>query len=482
MKLWQPIKKLFTNKTYTGYEERGIGESLATKTSQGGFGYLNPILKQAGITLSTKDLNQQTLNNLEPGQIRNIIRRSNSIVAKALSDFTESVTGGFTWTADKNEPDRTAGRAHVVLTDWFERMQQDDVGLEVKLEQISNALFIDGAVFTETIIDTDGRTPVTLKVLDPSTARFRKAKDPIIGDYYELGQDQGFSFDRPAPRIVAPGGYQNFVSLHNEPTIQYKPIQSEPNDPYGTGFIDAAIVPVLMLTSFLDALSVGFTKFVSPNTLVTINKEKFKEFLGSSNDSDLLETKFDGLLKKITDTIDKMGPGDTLVYGDDVEIGGTFTNQGRSPLGSLKEIVELLTRMIIQGVRSQPIFMGLNEGNAETHAVQQRKSYGRLIRRSQQPINATITYSCNLVLVLNDLPPLAEFTLAYENTAEFLDQAMAFSAFQQGLLTESQSESAFILSLEQAKEAEYITEEEAQARYDEMQQIRRAINIIPQGL
>ena len=479
MRRWHKIKNFFSNSHPSLISERGVGESLATKTSQGGFGYFNPILKQAGITISTKDLNQQTLNNLEPAQIRDIIRRSNSIVNKALSDFTESVTGGFSWTADKNEPDRTDGRAHIVLTDWLQRMQEDDVGLEVKLEQMATGEFINGAVFTETIIDTDGKTPVTIKILDPDSARFRKAKDPVIGDYFELGQDQGLSFDRPAPRVVAPESYQNFVSLHKEATVQYKPIQSEPSYPYGTGFIDAAIVPVLMLTSFLDALSVGFTKFVSPNTLVTISKEKFKEFLGGD---ELLESKFDGLLKRITDTIDKMGPGDTLVFGDDVEIGGTFTNQGRSPLGSLKEIVELLTRMIIQAVRSQPIFMGLNEGNAETHAVQQRKSYGRLIRRSQQPINATITYSFNLVLVLNNLPPLADFRLAYENTAEFLDQAMAFSAFQKGLLEQAQSESAFILSLQESIEAGFINEAQAQEQYDEMQQLRRAINIIPQGL
>lgn len=492
MRIKRTLKNLFGRRARDSDDTRGIGGAIARKTSDPYFGsYFTPIIARAGVTTSYAELSEEILNSLPPNKVRDIIKSSNPIVAKALADYADAMSSGFTWTADKVDPDTVGSPAHRLIEEFLSRLESNQGGLAKLIEEMSRGMFAHGASFTELVIDKDGRTPRRLKVLDPTTAVFRQKDDPIDGQGYELGQDMGLydslrSSRRPRSRVVqrqfGGPGYLNFVSLDGDPTIQYRPIQSEPNYPYGIPILDPAVFHVIMAAGFLSSFRTALTGHVYPNLLVTIDKEKFKEFSGNKSSVKGLQQKLNDTIRDIKSALGNLKPGGAIVQGDEVSIGGSLSGTGRSPLGSMKEIQDVIRRDLIVAVQSQPILMGSNEAVAETHAVVQIKAYGKLIRRSQRSLNAMFTEYFNLILELNGYPPLAEFKLNYENSAEYKDQAQTFLDFRQGLLTASQDLTAFVEALDTAKASGYITDAEAQAVWDEGMEIRRQLNILPKEL
>ena len=326
---------------------------------------------------------RQIIKTLSADKVRDLIKDSSPIVAKALSDFAATVAGGYSWTADRTQPDNTDSPAHRLLSGWIQRMEAEGNGLTTKNEESARGMFTHGGAFMELVFDLDGKTPIDLKVLSPTTAVFRRVVDPIRGEIYQLGQEIPFGINnrllRPDPRSI---GSVNFVSLEDDPTVQYRPIQSNPNNPYGTPILNPAVYPVLIAAGFMNSLSIGFKQFVTPNLLLTIDKEKLS---GSTGTGTTDEEEYNNLVANIEDQIKRLKPGNFLIYGDEVGIGGTFSSQGRSPLGSIADLQDITNRMVTIAVQSQPILMGSNEAVGETHAIEQRKAYGCLLYTSPSP-------------------------------------------------------------------------------------------------
>lgn len=474
-------------------ETRGIGQSVARKTESSYFGgYFAPILARAGVVSSYSQFTEEVLNQLPDNTIRDLIRRSNPIVAKALADYADSVASGFTYTADILMQEVMNSPAQRLLDDFLQRLEREQSGLETILEEFGRDMFSHGAAFGELIIDKDKKTPLRLKTLDATTAVFRQQEDPVIGEYYELGQDLGWASSLLQRRGRAQSRYarrrwrgssgMNFVSLHNEPTVQYRPIQSEPNNPYGTPILDPAVFNVIMVAGFMSAFRSALTGHIYPNMLVTIDKQKFAQYSNNRGNAQKMEEKFNAVVQDIVKAVEELKPGGAIVQGSEVAIGGSLTGSGRMPLGSLKEIQDVLRRDLIVAVQSQPVLMGSNETVTETHATEQIKSYGRLIRRSQKTLNGMITGYFNLILELNGYPKLAEFKLNYETTAEYKDQAETFQRFRQGLLNASEDLLMFVQALDAAKASGYLSDAEAEAMWADGMETRRQLNILPEEL
>lgn len=486
------------NTEMSSYSTRGIGGAIARKTDTGYFGnYFAPIIARAGITTTYKDFTEESFKRLPADRIRKIISSANPLVAKAVADYADSIASGYTYTADRTQGDETLNTpAQKLLDDFIMKMKLEQGGLETILQEFGRDMFIHGAAFSELIIDDDLKTPLRLKTLSASTAVFRRRETSKIGEEYELGQDLGWSRSNTASdrfrsntngnelRLRSTGGLGtfNFVSLQDEPTVQYWPIQSNSNNPYGTPIVDPAVFSVIMLAGFMSSFREALITQVSPNMLVTVDAEKFRELVGNVTNSEDVAKKFQEAIKDIQEHIGKLQPGEVIVQGSYAEISGTFSNIGRSPLGSLKDIQDVIRRDLIVALQTQPILMGSNETVAETHAIEQMKNYGRLIKRSQKALNSMLTTYFNLILELNGYPRLAEFKLNYENAAQYRDQSMTYQQFNNGLLSSSQAEKDFVESTQMALEAGFIDQEEAQRRWDRRSEIVRQLDIIPRDL
>ena len=465
--------------------QRGVGGAVAKKDDTGSFGrYYGSVIARARLSRSFQDLTEEVINNLPDDKVRELIRRASPIVAKAVADYADAMASGYTWFADKTMPEVVDSPAHQLLQNFLLLLELEQGGLEQIISETARGMFTHGGVFWELVIDEDGRTPVAIKVLNPATARFRRAKDPIIGEFYELGQDIGYNDDptQRAPDNQITFGAINFKSFHDEPTVQYRGIQSDPNDPYGTPILDPAVFHVNMMAGFFSAFKDAITGHIWPNLLITIDEEKFRNSAGDDLNAEQLQKKLDAALESIEDNVQALKAGDALIQPDSVKVGGQVTGNNKAPLGSLKDIQDVIRRELIIAVQSQPIFMGSNEAIAETHAVEQRKAYAQLIRRGQKVINGLMTEFFNLILQLNGHPRLAEFKLSYVNTADYKDQAMTFREFRDGLLAGSEDIIKLVEALEAAKDAGYLTPEQAQETWEHELELRRQVSIIPQDL
>ena len=485
-KWYHRLLKIFDRKPQLP-TSRGIGGAVAKKSDSGVYGsYFDSVIARAGLQKSYADFTEEILNTLPDKDVRNLVKRANPIVAKAQADFADAVASGFHYTADRTLGLDLDTPAQALLDDFMSRLEVEQGGLEKLIGEMARGMFTHGGVFLELVIEKDKRTPAAIKVLDPTTAVFRRAKHDLLGEIDELGQEI-LPGDLNRPRRRVDNNYStssfNFVSLQDDPTIQYRPLQPEPNNPYGTPILDPAVFYVNMSANFMDRFMHAITGYIWPNVMINIDKEKFrKNIQGLVKTPDQIQTKLTELITQIRDHVKGLKPGDAIIQGDEVTFQGTVTGNNRSPLGSIKDIDDVIRRHLIVAVQSQPVLMGSNEGIAETHAIEQRRDYAKFIRRSQKTLNALITEFFNLILQLNDYPRLAEFRLSYTNTADYKDQALTFNQFRQGLLTASQDLESFANALLVAIDANFITEQQAQDMWDEGMEIRRQLNILPLDL
>ena len=479
------------NRNSTAISTRGIGGAIARKTDTGYFGnYFAPIVARSGISTSYKDLSEEILKKLPPDKVRRLIKASNPLVAKALADFANNVSSAFTYTADRTLGDNTIDTpAQRLLDDFLMRMKLKQGGLQGILQELARDMFVHGAAFSELVIDKDGKTPLYIKTLGAHTAVYRRQKDPIRGEYYELGQYIGAIYDTNVGnrqnfllRDTAGIGSLGWTSFEDEETVQYWPIQKEPNNPYGVPILDPAVFPVIMVAGFMSAFKMALTTQVSPNMIVTIDKQKFSDFAGETVNSAEIEVKLNKLLSDLQEQIKQLGPGDVLLQGDEVQVGGTLADIGRSPLGSLKDIQDVIRRDLIVALQTQPILMGSNETVAETHAIEQMKNYAQVINHTQKALSTNITTYFDLILTLNGYPALSEFKLNYTNAAQYKDQSDTFNKFHMGLMAESDAGLRFVEYLQAAKEAQFIDDATAQLMWNERVEIARQIDILPKEL
>ena len=480
--------------------ERGVGGASARLSEDSRFGtYFSQAVSRSGVQTSYARLTEEVLNQLPASAVRDLIRSSNPTVSKALADYEDWIASGFTQTADRLMDSAVVGSpAQKVLDDFLMRMEREADGIDTVIRSMSRGMFSHGAAFTELVVGKDKRTPLLIKALDPTTAVFVRSFDKDIGEFYELGQD--WSWDVPSARragrsasggvvrrrpksfvVGSRTGFLNFVSLHDDPTVQYRPVQPEPNYPYGIPLLDPAVFHVILAAGFFTLFEQALHGHVWPNLLINIDKEKFIEHHPES-DPKRLELALNALAKDITETVGKLKPGGVMVYTDDVNVGDRLTGNQRNPLGSVKDIHDVIRRELVLAVKSQPILMASNESIAETHANLQLISYGQLIRKSKKMLNAMVTNYFNLILELNEFPPLAEFRLHYQNTAEYRDQSLTFEQFRSGLKTASEDLVLFVEALDEMKERGYIDEAQARSMFTEGMSLRAELNILPRDL
>ena len=489
------ILKIFDRKTKNIeadlLDSRGVGGAVARKTDIGNFGnYFAPILARTGLTKSYAEFTEELLNQMPADKVREMVSRANPIVAKAVNDFADNVAGGYTYMADTTVEDVIDSPQQRLLDDFVMLLETKQGGLTTIIQEWARDIFIHGGMFGELIIDGDGKTPLEIKTIDATTAIFRRQEDPIRGEYYELGQDLGWgtnSADRVGRsnflyRALGGLGSLNFRSFKDEPTVQYRALQRQPNNPYGIPIIDPAVFSVIITASFMNAFSSSLKGHVYPNLLVTIDKEAFKKFAGQGANSEKVQEKYNQLITSLTESIKNLKPGAAIIQGSEVDIRGTLSGTARSPLGSVRDVQDVIRRDLIIGVQSQPVLMGSNESVTETHAREQIKSYTRLIRAAQALPNHVITGYFNYILRANGYAPLAEFQLNFSSSAEHRDLADTFAMFQDGLHKEAQTRQAQVESIVSAKEAQLIDDATAQRMWDEYIETSRQVNILAREL
>ena len=98
-------------------------------------------------------------------------------------------------------------------------------------------------------------------------------------------------------------------------------------------------------------------------------------------------------LEKLRKFYDSLGPADSIVHTDDIEVSDIAGAMNAQGLGALNSVIDLLNNQLTLACKSVPILMGINNSTSETHANRQWENYMGTIRSCNQTLKDSLDRS-----------------------------------------------------------------------------------------
>ncbi len=367
----------------TQYDERAIAQSgmIARVFDENPFtGFANVVSRPENGIKSYGQLTTKDLADLPTHQVRQVMANSNPQVSAAITDFQEYVKPGWDIYPE----------SHPILDRWFDDMGLYDVSIDGFIDQISESMFLHGAYFYESAYEDD--IPKRLVGLDPYSAVYKRSESKT-GQFFELGQRQ-----RNEP----------FVSLHFDPTIEYKPLYAQVGNPYGKPLVDAALFHLIMVVEFFKSYQQVLQTLVWPALLMRIDREVIAEMVKTESKRGAFVTEVLAMLKK---ELEEMGPGKVLSYGSEVMEPELLSGMNKANLGGVPDFIDILDRQIMMALKSNQLLFSGSDSFTETRAMYEMNHYALLINHAQTSINESMTRQCNIALMRSNINQLVEFRL-----------------------------------------------------------------------
>ena len=369
--------------------ERSMGEGgMTTQLTDAnpftGFGFVS---RQQTNPDTYASLSNEDIQNLDIHKIRKIMARSAPSVSQALTNFQKYCNAGYS----------ILPQSHPLIDGLIDSMTVMDGGITDVINSLLDSLFLHGACLYETVYD-DNLMPKRIVPIDVSSVFFLQKQGPL-GQYYELHQWQTFGpgRDQQGRQRHDYGFENNYVSLHDDPTIQYLTLFSETNDPYGRSFIDSALFHLIMVVDFFKTYKDVLATIVWPNLLMSVNREKIREEVTDPNKRDGIVQK---VLTRLREALKNLKPGSVITFGDEVEVGGMLSGMNRANLGAVEDFVNILQKEIIRGLETNQLLNALNDNVTETRARYEMADFAKLITHTQDLLNYAISRQFNIALRL----------------------------------------------------------------------------------
>ena len=294
----KPSAPAIYNATASTEIDRAAGSGMVTRLTEDnpftGFGYVHR--DDVGIA-TYGNLTEDKLDTLPVHEIRKVMARSAPSVSQALTNYQKYGNAGYTILPE----------AHPLIDGLMDSMVNTDGGFPSFIDSLLNDFFLHGACFFETVFD-DNMMPKRMVALDPYSAVFRRSDfENGMGQYYELGQWQPF---RVSGGFVQTGG-GIFKSLHDDPTIEYLPLYSEANDPYGRSFVDSALFHLIMVVGFFKAYKDVLASIVWPNLLMSVDREEIREEVSDPKKREGIVQK---VLTRLREALKDLKPGSVIGF------------------------------------------------------------------------------------------------------------------------------------------------------------------------
>ena len=369
--------------------EGGMTAQLTDANPFSGFGYVK---RQETNPDTYASLTNEEIQHLSIHKIRKIMARSAPSVSQALTNFQKYCNAGYSILPE----------SHPILDGLMDSMAVMDSGFTGFINSLLDSLFLHGACFYETVYD-DNLMPKRMVSLDVHSAVYVQEEGPL-GQYYELRQWQtiGLSDNQGY------GGYNNSVSLHNDPTIEYLTLFPETNDPYGRSFIDSALFHLIMVVDFFKAYKDVLASIVWPNLLMTVDREQIREEVSDPKKREGIVQK---VLTRLREALKNLKPGSVITFGSEVKVGGMLSGMNRANLGGVEDFINILQKEVIRGLSTNQLLNALNDTVTETRARYEMADFAKLITHTQTLLNTAISRQFNIALRLWKARKIAAFML-----------------------------------------------------------------------
>jgi hypothetical protein len=359
------------------------------------------------------------LENVTPDQLRQMapadligrMIRISPEMSRANFDFLRMANPGHDLKAVNPGTDVPNPQGQEYLDYCEKQLDRRNGAADVVYNSHLNNAYIRGAVFSELVLSPgDGRTFVDIVVPDAYSARFRLDPDPETGsNKWQLIQGTG----------------RDIVVL-DRPTVKYVAVDQFPDTPYGTSPIAPGLFPALFLITMLQDARRVVAQQGWPRLDIMVEVAEIIATMkpDDQKDPEKVRQTVQRAVDQIADSYANLDPDQAWVHSSTVKFGTPIGAIGN--LQGVDALVDVLERMCVRAMKSQPLLFGLPEGVSEANANRQWEVQVEGVQALQRLVESTLSSHFSLALEAVGIAATAKFKFHELRAIEDLRDAQAF--------------------------------------------------------
>jgi len=350
------------------------------------------------------NLDRATLDRIGTADLVHLMADVSPEISGALWHFIRFCNPGWEAVALRPGTEKMDVKAQARLGDFLDLLGQTYGAVDVVWNMLFVTGFLRGAFFAELVADDRGRLPVDLVAVDPHAARYRRHKDPLRGEVWQLGQMVNNTW---IPLDVA--------------TIGYVPVDPLPGGaPYGRSLVTPAVFSALFLLSLLHDLRRVVAQQGYPRLDLEVRLEELINSMPDEFEQDA--NKQQGWVKAVIDEVaavyGQLEPDDAYVHTDIVKVNRPVGAVDASSLGAVDSLIRAVERMATRGLKTMPLLMGSNEAVSETHANRQWEIHVAGVKALQHLAEQLLERLLTLALEMQGIQAVVRFRFAELRASE----------------------------------------------------------------
>lgn len=368
-----------------------------------GLTYLAPPDSES--TWRTGKLDANTLDKMPPARLLELLADLSPEISLALWQFNRFCNPGFTVRAYTPGTTKVNARAQAAL-DAFLQLLGDLYGsIDVVIARLYINAWMRGGFFAEIVLDKAGRMPIDLATPDARWLQFRREIDPQRGAVWIPYQWQGSE----QVRI-------------DKPTVRYVPIDPLPGSPYGRALASPALHVTIFTLGMLHDLRRVVQQQGWPRLEIILDLEQLLKTAPADlmGDSDKLRAWLDDVARGVGDAYAQLAPDDAYIHTSATSFGSPVGTVDSSSLGAVDGLMAILERMVVRGVKSMPLMMGLAEQGSETHSNRVYELHVQGVKAIQHLAEQLLQYLTQLALRAQGIQAEVKWEFAENRAAEML--------------------------------------------------------------
>lgn len=356
------------------------------------------------------DLDSDRIRFLPASRLLEILAEASPDVSRALWDFLRLTNPGWTCTAFKPNSETPHKQGQAAVDEWLRKLRKRYGSVDVPIGRLHFGAFLRGALFSELVLDQDGRTPIDLATPDPWTARFRQHLDPVLGRVWLLGQFQ----------------VGTWVDLSRRETISYIPIDPAPANPYGRPPAAPSIFSSLFLLGLLTDLRRVVAQQGYPRYDLAISLEQLRKATPPNIMQDPVQWKkwVDTTIAEVQRAYTALEPDSAFVHTDVVIVNKPTGAVSAESLGGIDPLIRALERQLARALKTMPLLMGIIEGQSEANANRQWELQAAGVKAVQHLAEAQLSEWATLACEAQGIDATCEWKFAELRAAEKYRDAM----------------------------------------------------------
>lgn len=333
-------------------------------------------------------------------------------VSKALWDFLRLCNPGWEATAYKPGSDTQDKRAQAAVDEFVRVLEVDRKNgtLDILIGKLYMGAFLRGGFCSELVLDERGRIPLDLATPDPSSIRFRRKTDPVLGNVWEPGQWQYGS---------------DFVSLDRE-TFFYVPIDPMPGVPYGRPLAAPALFTSLFLLGMLHDLKRVIQQQGYPRLDISIDVAQLALLAPQIASNQVAFNAFvNQTIAAVSSAYSQLKPDDTYIHTSETTINKPIGAADSGSLAGIDAVVTMLEGMSVRALKTMPVMLGMVAREGDVQASRQFEIFNAGIKSLQHYCETMLKRLFTLALEAQGIQADVSFEFAELRASEDLRDGQA---------------------------------------------------------